>query len=90
MLFHDLWQIIEWPDQVKPRVTNFPACTMDLFPTVADLLSLPGDIFVKPLDGISLRPLLSEELVQRDRPIPRSGEGRVHNYAFEPVFTWGF
>ncbi|WP_233200244.1 sulfatase-like hydrolase/transferase [Blastopirellula marina] len=62
--------IIEWPGQVDPRITNYPACTMDLFPTVADLLDLPKDIFVQPLDGVSLKPLLNEELAEREQPIP--------------------
>lgn len=62
--------IIEWPSVVKPRVTNFPACTMDLFPTVADILGLPTDVFVQPLDGISLKPLLTSEVAERPRPIP--------------------
>lgn len=62
--------LIEWPAVVEPRVTNFPACTMDLFPTVADLLDLPDDVFVQPLDGISLKPLLTREISQRERPIP--------------------
>jgi arylsulfatase A-like enzyme len=62
--------IIEWPAVVQPRVTNYPACTMDLFPTVADILGLPDDVFVQPLDGISLKPLLSSELPERAKPIP--------------------
>jgi len=62
--------IIEWPTSVKPRVTNYPACTMDLFPTVADLVGLPGDVFVRPLDGISLKPLLTAEIAARSQPIP--------------------
>lgn len=62
--------IIEWPAIVKPRVTNFPACTMDLFPTVADILGLPKDVFVQPLDGISLKPLLTNEIAERSRPMP--------------------
>jgi hypothetical protein len=62
--------IIEWPAVVQPRVTDFPACTMDLFPTVADILDLPDDIFVKPLDGISLKPLLMAALAERAKPIP--------------------
>jgi arylsulfatase A-like enzyme len=62
--------IIEWPAVVKPRITHFPACTMDLFPTVADVLGLPDDVFVRPLDGISLQPLLSGEIRERRRPIP--------------------
>ncbi len=62
--------IIEWPAVVKPRVTSFPACTMDLFPTVADILGLPQDVFVKPLDGISLKPLLAAEVGERAEAIP--------------------
>ena len=62
--------IIEWPAVVKPRITHFPACTMDLFPTVADILGLPGDVLVRPVDGISLKPLLSGEIRERRQPIP--------------------
>jgi arylsulfatase A-like enzyme len=62
--------IVEWPAQLEPWVTSYPACTMDLFPTVADYLDLPQDIFVEPLDGVSLRPALSGEVERRQRPIP--------------------
>jgi arylsulfatase A-like enzyme len=62
--------IIEWPAVIKPRVTHYPACTMDLFPTVAEIVGLPDDVFVKPLDGQSLRPLFTAELPQRTKPIP--------------------
>jgi arylsulfatase A-like enzyme len=62
--------IIEWPAVIAPRVTDYPACTMDLFPTVADILGLPGDVFVQPLDGISLQPLFRGESPQRAQPIP--------------------
>lgn len=61
--------IIEWPTVIKPRVTVYPACTMDLFPTVADLLGLPQDVLVQPLDGISLRPLFQREVGERKQPI---------------------
>lgn len=61
--------IIEWPSMIQPRISSYPACTMDLFPTVADLLGLPEDIFVKPLDGVSLKPLLSDEIGAREQPI---------------------
>jgi arylsulfatase A-like enzyme len=61
--------IIEWPAAIQPRVTNYPACTMDLFPTVADILGLPSDVFVQPIDGMSLKPLFVNELKARDRPI---------------------
>ena len=62
--------IIEWPAVIKPRVTSYPACTMDLFPTVADILGLPDEVFVEPLDGISLKPLFTAELTARTKPIP--------------------
>lgn len=62
--------IIEWPAVVRPRVTNFPACTMDLFPTVADIVGLPASAMVQPVDGISLKSLLAGEIGDRPRPIP--------------------
>jgi arylsulfatase A-like enzyme len=62
--------IIEWPAVIQPRVTDYPASTMDLFPTVADILDMPEEVFVQPVDGISLRPLFSGPLPERTRPIP--------------------
>jgi len=62
--------IIEWPSVIRPRATTYPTCTMDLFPTVADLLGLPPDVFVRPAGGISLRPLFEGEPGPRPRPIP--------------------
>src|SRR5690606_13878365 len=61
--------VMEWQGVIEPRVTHYPACTMDLFPTVADLLGLPRDVFVQPLDGVNLQPLLTRELERRERPI---------------------
>jgi arylsulfatase A-like enzyme len=62
--------IIEWPAAIKPRITSYPACTMDLFPTVADIVGLPDSVFVRPLDGTSLKPLFAAELPRRAQPIP--------------------
>ena len=61
--------IIEWPAVIRPRVTNFPACVMDIFPTVAEIVGLPEGCMTKPIDGISLRPLFTRELGQRRAPI---------------------
>jgi len=36
---------------------------------VADVLGLSKDVFVQPLDGISLKPLFAKELVKRKQPI---------------------
>jgi arylsulfatase A-like enzyme len=61
--------IIEWPRVIRPRVTHFPAGTVDLFPTIADLLELPDSVFVQPIDGISLKRLFTEELSERPQPL---------------------
>lgn len=61
--------IIEWPAVIQPRVTSHPACTMDLFPTVADVLDLPSDVLLEPLDGKSLKPLFAGEVGKREKPI---------------------
>lgn len=61
--------IMEWPAAIKPRITEHPACTMDLFPTVADLIGLPQDVFIQPLDGVSLKPLFAGETGPRSSPI---------------------
>jgi arylsulfatase A-like enzyme len=62
--------LIEWPGTIQPRITSYPACTLDLFPTVADILGLPADVFIQPVDGLSLKPLLAKELPARSKPVP--------------------
>ena len=62
--------VIEWPNGIsKPRITNYPSCTMDIFPTLADVVSLPKESATVPMDGLSLKPLFSAELSRRDQPI---------------------
>lgn len=61
--------IIEWPAVIRPRVTDYPACVMDLFPTVADIVGLPAHTSIQPSDGQSLRPLFARETGARNRPI---------------------
>lgn len=69
--------IIEWPAVItSPRITRYPASTMDIFPTVADILGLPRSSFVEPVDGKSLKPLLTRELGSRNRPIPFRYQGK--------------
>lgn len=70
--------IIEWPAGLaQPRVTQFPACTMDIFPTIADIVGLPVDSMLQPQDGISLKSLLDGELASRPKPIPFRQRGRA-------------
>lgn len=61
--------IIEWPAVIKSRVTNYPACVMDLFPTVAEIVGLPESVMTRPIDGLSLRPLLDREIGERRAPM---------------------
>lgn len=61
--------IIEWPAMIKPRVTSYPACTFDLFPTIADIVGLPSESMIQPIDGISLKPLFADEIGERRKPL---------------------
>ena len=70
--------IIEWPAVIKsPRITRYPAGTVDIFPTIADLLRLPDSVMLKPVDGTSLKPLLTSELQERAKPLGFRHRGRA-------------
>lgn len=62
--------IIEWPAAItEGRQTSFPAGTVDMLPTIADIVGLPDSVMLAPVDGISLLPLIKGE-VESDRPSP--------------------
>jgi len=70
--------IIEWPEVITgARTTRFPACTLDIFPTVADVVGVPRSAMLDPIDGVSLRPLFSREVNERTKPIPFRFLGRM-------------
>jgi arylsulfatase A-like enzyme len=70
--------IIEWPAGIeKPRVTSYPAATMDIFPTLADVAGLPKSVLLEPQDGLSLKPVFTSEPKQRDKPIPFRHQNRA-------------
>jgi arylsulfatase A-like enzyme len=61
--------LLEWPGHVKAgSVSDYPAVTSDYLPTVLEVLgiSLPD---ARPLDGISLLPVIRGELQERSAPI---------------------
>jgi arylsulfatase A-like enzyme len=61
--------ILEWPARIDGgRQTDIPVCTSDYLPTLLDLLDIemPDE---RPLDGISLVPLLDGRMQERGRPI---------------------
>jgi arylsulfatase A-like enzyme len=70
--------MIEWPAGIKKsRITDYPASTMDIFPTIADLLDLPKSSMVLPLDGTSIKELFTRDLNVREKPIPFRYTGKA-------------
>ena len=60
--------IIEWPERIPdPRVTGVNAVTSDMLPTLCDLAGEP--LPDRPLDGISLKPLIEGGMTERPSPI---------------------
>ena len=60
--------LLVWPRVIEePRTVDMPCVTSDYLPTVLDALDLP--LPDRPLDGISLMPLLRGEMKERPRPI---------------------
>ncbi len=63
--------IVEWPAVItKARITNHPTVTMDIFPTLAEIVGLPESVLLKPYDGTSIRALFDGEIGARTKPIP--------------------
>ena len=67
--------IIEWPGRIKPAVTEFPASTMDIMPTLIDLLDLPEESMLDVVDGESILPLFAGKTPERNHPIPFTMKG---------------
>ena len=69
--------ILEWPGKVKPgSVTDFPAVTSDYLPTILDILGLemPDQ---RPIDGISLLPMMEGRSTERTTPIGFQSRSQV-------------
>ena len=61
--------IVEWPDRVEPSVTDVAANTSDLYPTLLELTGAKPEVQPRPLDGISLVPLLEGRMEERPKPM---------------------
>jgi len=60
--------LIEWPARIrKPRVSNVNSVTSDVLPTLFELAGQP--LPKRPLDGISLTPLIDGKMQKRPSPI---------------------
>jgi len=62
--------LLEWPARIKGiRVTDVPCCTSDYFPTALDALGINIKGQPKPIDGVSLLPLIEGKMAKRPTPI---------------------
>jgi arylsulfatase A-like enzyme len=62
--------LLDWPGHVTPgQVVTEPCSTLDYFPTIAQVVDyqMPDD---RPLDGLSLLPILRGQIAERPAPIP--------------------
>ena len=71
--------ILEWPSRIKPgRSTSIPCSTSDYVPTVAEAAGLEIWADSRPMDGLSLIPLIEGRMASRGKPIafqcPDAGE----------------
>ena len=70
--------IIEWPAQIKnARVTNYPAVSMDIAPTVVSITGVNSNKFTQPVDGVDLSPLFKTSLQRRTQKIPFAYRDRM-------------
>ena len=61
--------ILEWPSRIpSARSTDLPASSSDYLPTILDVLGVERPD-ARPLDGISLLPLIEGRMEQRPEPI---------------------
>ena len=70
--------VVEWPAGIQEsRITQYPAVTMDIFPTVAALAGLPETALLQPQDGVNLSPVFAGRDGPREKPIGFRHTGRV-------------
>ena len=61
--------LIEWPAKIQAgSVSDAATCTVDYFPTIMEIVGveMPDD---RPLDGISLMPLINGKMKERPAPL---------------------
>jgi len=71
--------LLVWPDRIKSfRTVMVPCSTNDYFPTVMEALGhrIP-EMDTRPYDGVSLLPLIEDNMKERPRPIAFESKGSV-------------
>ena len=69
--------VIEWPAKIRPRISRFPASVLDIFPTLLELVDATDVNDDRPIDGISLTRLFTDDLAVRPKPIPFRHTGKA-------------
>jgi arylsulfatase A-like enzyme len=82
--------IVEWPARMtKPTVSDMPCCTFDMYQTILDATGSVAENQVKPLDGISLLPLIEGKMTERGKSIPFwNNAGRPQGHA--ALISWPY
>ena len=69
--------VVEWPERIEAsRISHYPSCTMDIFPTIAAVLGLEADCMLEVTDGIDISDLFESTKASREKPIPFSCLGK--------------
>ncbi len=71
--------LLVWPQEIKKsQIVSIPCSTSDYFPTILDVLGyqLPTEQ-ARPIDGISLLPLIRGEMSERPEPIAFESKDQV-------------
>ena len=61
--------LIEWPGTILPAQSAIPTGAVDIFPTILELAAVGTMDTSRPLDGISLVPLLTGKMKSREKPM---------------------
>ncbi len=62
--------IIEWPEKINPGITKYPVSTMDIFPTLLEIVGLYPDNKYSNLDGKTITNLFKSSNQKRTLKIP--------------------
>jgi len=73
---HQMWEggirvpaLVVWPGSLKEgKLCSYPASTVDLMPTILEIVGLP-EIKDRPMDGVSMLPALKGEIAERALPL---------------------
>ena len=68
--------IIEWPEKINPGITKYPVSTMDIFPTILEIVGLFPNYKKLNLDGKSITNLFEDKNQKRSLKIPFRHDNR--------------